>query len=471
MQIFSKVAGYSYGRADIVRRAMSKKKLDELIKEREIFIAGAIKNGVQKEIAIELFDEMESFAKYAFNKSHAAAYAFISYRTAYLKANYPREYYASLITSVLGSTDKMTDYIDECGKVGIRVLPPDINLSDVNFSVENSDIRFGLLALKSVGLNFISSIIEERKRNGVYESFDDFVFRLKDADINKRQVEALIKSGAFDSFGKKRSQLYRVYEAAIDGAHSISKTTAHGQLDITQLMTGEEIANTMPKIEYPDLPEFPMKDLLLYEREILGLCFSGHILDSYDKHLAELKPREINTILNDEDLRDRSRVSVAGLITSRVVKKTKNDENMAFVKISDSYGEIELVVFPNMFNQYSSALVVDNVIFVEGQISLKDEEPAKIILNTCKTVMQNGEYDVIKKPSSKLYLKVKSIGEPIVNEIIELLREYSGETEIIFFDISTKKYVRASNLTISASEDVVFALKAILGEDAVVLKN
>ncbi len=471
MQIFSKVAGYSYGRADIVRRAMSKKKLDELIKEREIFINGAVNNGVEKDIATEIFDEMESFAKYAFNKSHAAAYAFISYRTAYLKANYPREYYASLITSVLGSTDKMTDYIDECGKVGIRVLPPNINFSDVNFSVENNDIRFGLLALKSVGVSFISSIIEERNRNGLYESFDDFVYRLRDTDINKRQVEALIKSGAFDVFGKKRSQLYRVYEAAIDGAHSISKTTAHGQLDITQLMTGEEIANTIPKIEYPDLPEFPMKDLLLYEREILGLCFSGHILDSYDMHLKVLKPREINTILNDEDLRDRSRVSVAGLITSRVVKKTKNDENMAFIKISDSFGEIELIVFPNMLSQYSTLLVVDNVIFVEGQMSLKDEEPAKIILNSCKTVLQNSDFEATKKSNSKLYLKVKSINEPIVNEIIELLKEYSGETEIIFYDIATKKYVRASNLTISASEDVVFALKAILGEDAVVLKN
>ena len=471
MQIFSKVAGYSYGRADIVRRAMSKKKMDELVKEREIFIEGAIKNGVEKGVATELFDEMESFAKYAFNKSHAAAYAFISYRTAYLKANFPKEYYASLITSVLGSTEKMADYIDECSKVGIRVLPPNVNYSDINFSVENNDIRFGLLAIKNVGISFISSIVEERARNGKYESFDDFIYRLKDSDINKRQVESLIKSGAFDSFGKHRSQLYRVYEAAIDGAHSISKTTANGQLDITQLMTGEEIANTIPKIEYPDLPEFSMKDLLLYERDVLGLCFSGHILDSYTKHLSELKPREINSIMGDEGLHDRSYMSVAGLITSRVVKKTKNDENMAFVKISDSYGEIELIVFPKMFSQYSALLTVDNVIFVEGQLSLKDEEPPKIILNSCKTVHTNSEHESLKKNTSKLYLKVKSIKEPMVNEIIELLKEYSGETEIIFYDIESKKYVRASNLTITASDDVIFALKAILGEDSVVLKN
>ena len=470
MQIFSKVAGYSYGRADIVRRAMSKKKVDELIKEREIFIDGAIRNGVEEKTAIELFDEMESFAKYAFNKSHAAAYAFISYRTAYLKANFPKEYYASLITSVLGSTEKMSEYIDECGRIGIRVLPPDVNHSDINFSIENDDIRFGLLAIKNVGVSFISSIVSERKQNGEYESFDDFVYRLKDSDINKRQVEALIKSGAFDVFGKRRSQLFRVYEMAIDSAHSISKTTANGQLDITQLMTGDEIASTIPKIDYPDVAEFSMKDLLLYERDVLGLCFSGHILDSYDKHLSVLKPREINSILGDEALKDRSSVSVAGLITSRTVKKTKKDENMAFVKISDSYGEIELVVFPNMLNQYSSYLVVDNVIYVEGQISVKDEEPPKIILNSCKAVLSNSDFENIKKTSSKLYLKVKSVKDPLVNEIIELLKEYSGDTEIIFYDSEQKKYVRASNLTITASDDVIFALKAILGDDAVVLK-
>ncbi len=471
MQIFSKVAGYSYGRADIVRRAMSKKKIADIAKEREIFIKGAMDNGVSKYTATELFDEMESFAKYAFNKSHAAAYAYISYRTAYLKANFPKEYYASLITSVLGSTDKMTSYIDECGKVGIRVLPPDVNFSDVTFSVENDDIRFGLLAIKNVGVSFISSIVNERIQNGKYESFDDFVYRLKNSDINKRQVESLIKAGAFGSFGKRRSQLYRVYESAIDGVHSISRTTANGQLDITQLMTGEDLANTMPRLEYQDVPEFSMKDLLLYEREVLGLCFSGHILDSYDKHLSKLKPTEINSILSDDMLRDRSRVSVAGLITAKTVKKTKNDENMAFLRVSDSYGEIEVIVFPKVLSKFSSILNIDNVIFAEGQISIKDEEPPKIILNSAVSVQSNSELESNKKIDSKLYLRVNSIKEPIVNEIVELLREYSGDTEIIFYDTQQRKYIKATGLTINASEDVLFALKAILGDDAVVLKS
>ena len=471
MQIFSRVAGYSYGRADIVRRAMSKKKVDELIREREIFIKGAVDNGLEEEVAASLFAEMESFAKYAFNKSHAAAYAFISYRTAYLKANFPKEYYASLITSVLGATDKMTSYIDECGKVGIQVLPPDINYSDVTFSVENNAIRFGLLAIKNVGISFISSIVNERAQNGKFESFDDFVYRLKDSDINKRQVEALIKAGAFDSLGKSRAQLYRVYELAIDGAQSISKSTANGQLDITQLMSGDDLANTIPKIDYPDIPEFAMKDLLLYEREVLGLCFSGHILDSYDKHLEVLKPTEISSILVNESLKDRAFVKIAGLITSRSVKKTKNEENMAFLKLSDSYGEMEVIVFPKALNSYSSILNVDSVIFVEGQISIKDEEPPKIILNSAQAVKSNSEYEVNKKIDSVLYLRVKSIKEPIVNEIIELLKEYSGDTDIVFFDSSEKKYIKATGVSITASEDVLFALKAILGDDSVVLKS
>lgn len=471
MQIFSKVANYSYGRADIVRRAMSKKKVDELKRERDIFIDGAVSNGVSEECAIELFDEMESFAKYAFNKSHAAAYAVISYRTAYLKAKYPKEYYASLITSVLGSMEKVSEYIDECGKMGINVLPPDINYSDVLFSVENNNIRFGLLALKNVGRSFISSIVEERRENGRYESFDDFVLRLKGSDMNKRQVESLIKAGAFDSLGKRRAQLYRVYESAIDGAQSLSRTTANGQLDITQFMSGEEIASTIPKIVYPDIPEFSMKELLLFERDILGLCFSGKVLDSYEKHLAVLKPVEISSIINDEGIREKSNVSVAGLITSRTVKKTKNDETMAFIKLSDSYGEIELIVFPKSYDKYGDLLYNDNVVFVNGTINLKEDEPPKIILSSATQVLQDSEFNKAEeKRESKLYLKVASVNSSTVNDIISLLKEYDGDTEVILFETVTKKYVKASGVKISVNDSIISALKMILGPDSVVYK-
>lgn len=472
MQIFSKVANYSYGRADIVRRAMSKKKIDELLKEREIFIDGAISNGVSKNIATELFDEMESFAKYAFNKSHAAAYAVISYRTAYLKCKYPKEYYASLITSVLGNVNKIIEYIEECEKLGIKVLPPDVNHSDVNFSVEENSVRFGLLALKNVGRNFISSIVNERKENGQYKDFDDFLFRLKGTDMNKRQLEALIKAGVFDSFGKTRLQLFSVYEDALNAVQRISKSTQNGQLDIMQFLSAEEVEETIPKINYPESIEFDIKDKLLYEREILGMCFSGHILDSYSKHLNELSPSKLTEILTNPDIKDRTSVNVAGLIVQKTVKKTKSDENMAFIKLADSCGEIELVVFPKTFFKYSDNLFIDNVIFVNGQISLSDEQEPKIIANTITNVMQNDFYKkTTPKTSSKLYLKVQSIDSNVVSEIISLLKEYSGDTEIVFYDLSKKKYIRANDVKINVNQNIISALKMILGEDAVVLKD
>ena len=472
MQIFSKVANYSYGRADIVRRAMSKKKIDELLKEREIFIEGAISNGVSKDVATELFDEMESFAKYAFNKSHAAAYAVISYRTAYLKCKYPKEYYASLITSVLGNVGKIIEYIEECEKLGIKVLPPDVNHSDVNFSVEENSVRFGLLALKNVGRNFISAIVNERMQNGQFKDFDDFLYRLKGSDMNKRQLEALIKGGVFDSFGKTRLQLFAVYEDALNAMQRISKSTQNGQLDIMQFLSAEEVEETIPKIDYPEPIEFDIKDKLLYEREILGMCFSGHILDSYSKHLNELSPSKLAEILNNPDIKDRTSVNVAGLVVQKTVKKTKNDENMAFVKLADSCGEIELVVFPKAYLKYSDQINTDNVIFVTGQISLSDEQEPKIIVNTIENVMQNQFYK--KSPinsTSKLYLKVQSIDSNVVTEIISLLKEYTGDTEIVFYDLSKKKYIRANNVKISVNQNIISALKMILGEDAVVLKD
>lgn len=472
MQIFSKVANYSYGRADIVRRAMSKKKIDELLKEREIFIEGAISNGVSKDVATELFDEMESFAKYAFNKSHAAAYAVISYRTAYLKCKYPKEYYASLITSVLGNVGKIIEYIEECEKLGIKVLPPDVNHSDVNFSVEENSVRFGLLALKNVGRNFISAIVNERIQNGQFKDFDDFLYRLKGSDMNKRQLEALIKGGVFDSFGKTRLQLFAVYEDALNAMQRISKSTQNGQLDIMQFLSAEEVEETIPKIDYPEPIEFDIKDKLLYEREILGMCFSGHILDSYSKHLNELSPSKLTEILNNPDIKDRTSVNVAGLVVQKTVKKTKNDENMAFVKLADSCGEIELVVFPKAYLKYSEQINTDNVIFVTGQISLSDEQEPKIIVNTIENVMQNQFYK--KSPinsTSKLYLKVQSIDSNVVTEIISLLKEYTGDTEIVFYDLSKKKYIRANNVKISVNQNIISALKMILGEDAVVLKD
>ena len=473
MQIFSKIAGYSYGRADIVRRAMSKKKEEEMKKEHDVFISGAISNGVDEKTASELFEEMESFAKYAFNKSHAAAYAIISYRTAYLKARYPQEYYASLITSVLGSVDKMTEYIEECSKKRIKILLPDVNFSQTSFSVDNGNIRFGLLALKNVGRSLINSIIEEREKNGKYVSFEDFIYRLREADINKRQIEALIKVGAFTSLGKNRSQLIKVYENAVESALSISRATQGGQLDMTSLMGEDDLKETTIKISYPDVKEFEQSQLLLMEKEISGLFFSGHILDSFSKNLDEIKPRKILSIIgNQEDIigaRDKEKVKIAGIITSRMIKRTKNDDNMAFIKVEDASGEIEIIVFPKQFIRYSDVLIVGKVICVSGSVTIKDEEPPKIIMEDGAILVHNDSF-VMKEKPKRLYLKVETIKSKMATDIIELLKEFKGDTEVVFFDNTEKKYVKSAEIKINIDENVVSALKMLLGENNVILK-
>ena len=477
MQMCVNIAGYSYGHADIVRRAMSKKKTDDMENERAAFISGALKNGVSSDVANELFEEMLGFAKYAFNKSHAVAYAIISYRTAYLKAKYPREYYASLITSVLGNIPKINEYVDECEKINIHVLPPDVNKSDVNFSIDDKNIRFGLLALRNVGRNFVSSIVEEREKNGLYKSFDDFIYRLREADINKRQIEALIKSGAFDSLGKNRAQLLFMYDEIVDSATNLNRTTAHGQTDIFSAMgDGEGYSDMIPNTEYPNMEELSKKELLKYEKEFTGMYFSGHILDSYKDHINQLKPIKIATVLGSEEepskYKEKDPIKLCGLVTSRVIKQTKKNENMAFITLEDDSGEIEIVVFPKAYEKLGHLLTVENVIFVKGTVNIKDEESVKVLLNDAQVVLQNSEFlETAQKGESKLYLKVDKIDSPIVQEIIDVLKEFSGETKVIFFDASTKKYSKISGISISINEEILFILKELLGHDNVIYKD
>ena len=476
MQMCVKIAGYSYGHADIVRRAMSKKKASVMEQERSEFINGALNNGISETVANELFEEMLGFAKYAFNKSHAVAYAVIAYRTAYLKVKYPKEYYASLITSVLGNISKTNEYIDECEKLNIHVLPPDVNRSDVSFSVDETNIRFGLLALKNVGRSFISSIVKERELNGPYKSFEDFIFRLKSADINKRQIEALIKAGAFDSLGKKRSQLMSKYEEIVDSATNLSRTTAHGQTDIFSMMDDGSDKDILPQFKYPEIEEFSKKELLMFEKEVAGIYFSGHILDSYSKHIAQISPVKIVDITGNEEkesvYKEKDKVTVAGIITSRTVKQTKKKENMAFITVEDSSGEVEVIVFPAFYEKYADVLVVENIVSITGNVSVREDEPCKILLANAENVVQNSDFEEKpKKSSPKLYLKVNSMKEPVVKEITKLLKDFSGDAEIIFYDSQTKKYVKATELSISVNEQVLTILKAILGGESVIYKE
>ena len=400
MSIFRVIAGYTYGHADIVRRAMSKKKASVLEAERSDFLAGAEKNGMSREAANRLFDDMGSFANYAFNKSHAAAYALISYRTAYLKAHHPGAYFAALLTSVLGNQPKMAEYTAECAKYGIRVLPPDINESHMNFHASRTgkggDIRYGLLALKNVGEAFLRAILTERRRKP-FASFEDFLDRLSGHDMNKRQVEALIKAGAFDGFPTHRAQLLAVYESMIDTLSAKTRANLEGQMDMFSAIA--DASAPAPAFRYPDVPPYSLREKLMLEKEASGMFFSGQLLDDYTDCVAAIDPTPIFDIVAGEESEegsthtDRERVTVAGVITSVTHKTTKKDERMAFFSLEDAGGVMECVVFPKTLTRYRDAIAADRAVFVEGNLSIREDEPPKLLVSTVSPLVDNAHFN------------------------------------------------------------------------------
>ncbi len=406
MSIFRVMAGYTYGHADIVRRAMSKKKASVLEAERADFVAGAEQRGMTHAEADKLFDDMGSFANYAFNKSHAAAYALISYRTAYLKAHHPGAYFAALLTSVLGNQPKMAEYTAECAKYGIRVLPPDINESAMNFHAsvtgKGGYIRYGLLALKNVGEAFLRAILAER-RIKPFGSFEDFLDRLKGHDLNKRQVEALIKAGAFDSFPTHRAQLLEVYESMIDTLTAKNRANLEGQMDMFSV--GSAAAEASPVFTYPNIPPYTLREKLMLEKEASGMFFSGQLLDDFDQCVKALNPMPIADLVRSEDendellierdtlsLTDKAKVTVAGIITSVTHKTTKRDERMAFFSVEDSGGTIECIAFPKVFERDADVIQVDHAVFVEGNLSVRDDEAPKVLVSVLGLLVDNAHF-------------------------------------------------------------------------------
>ncbi len=408
MSIFRVMAGYTYGHADIVRRAMSKKKASVLEAERTDFVAGAEKNGMTHDEAEQLFDDMGSFANYAFNKSHAAAYALISYRTAYLKAHHPGAYFAALLTSVLGNQPKMAEYTAECARYGIRVLPPDINESQMNFHASRTgrggDIRYGLLALKNVGEAFLRAILAERRRKP-FTSFEDFLDRLAGQDLNKRQVEALIKAGAFDGFPTHRAQLLAVFESMIDTQAVKTRANLAGQMDMFSMATDEVAA--APAFSYPDIPPYTLREMLMLEKEASGMFFSGQLLDDYTRCVKALQPKEISELIpaeDDEDaptLPDKTRVTVAGVITSVTHKTTKKEERMAFFSVEDAGGTIECLAFPKVYERDREIIASDNAVYVEGNLSVREDEAPKILVSTMGLLVDNDHFGGIDPREKK----------------------------------------------------------------------
>ena len=399
MQIVRDLAGYSLGRADLVRRAMGKKKLDVMAKEREIFIngqvdengnvvvPGCVRNGIDEESANKIFDEMAEFAKYAFNKSHAACYAVVAYRTAYLKAYYPAEFMAATLNSYLGNLDKIPQYIDECKELGIQILKPEINKSYEKFTVENGKIRFGLGSIKNVGTKPVGNIVEDRKENGEFKSFTDFCERIAEKEVNKKCIESLIKSGAFDEFEQTRSTLLASFEGIIDIIQSEKKKGLSGQVSMFDLGTEEEKEElNEKKYTFEEHNELPEKELLSLEKEMLGIYISGHPLEKLREQIE--KQTNINTIdlkeldeqmqttADDEALelikqntkpkfQDGQNVKYAGIITSIKKKYTKNNKIMAFVTIEDLYGTAEVIVFENAYLKAGKSLVEENIVLVD----------------------------------------------------------------------------------------------------------
>jgi len=483
MQICRSLAGYSYARADNVRRAMSKKKEDVMKAERVDFVKGAVERGVSIEVAEDIFEEMLGFAQYAFNKSHATAYGILSYRTAYLKAHYPTEYFASLLTSVLDNTVKVREYILDAQRFGISVLSPDVNKSRETFATDGKNIRFGLLAVKNVGRNFAKAVISKRE-NRKYSSFSDFVSRLIDADINKRTVESMIKCGVFDSLGVNRNSLMSCFEGIIDSEHNKVRNNISGQMD----MFSQAIdVDSDIEYDYPKLEEYPMRVLLTMERESSGMYFSGQMIDDYSTHIASISPDSIADIIREVAVdsqegikakyKDRSSVTVAGIITSKKIKALKNGDNMAFITVEDRYAQIEVVVFAKQYNQCYDLLEEESGVAVKGTLSLEDSESPKILLSFVEKLITNDDMGNNTKTDSaqknvekRFYIRVKSLNDERINKLQRICAFNSGKYSVVLFDESSKKYSVLKGATLTDDDAVVSRLNLIFSKENVVFK-
>ncbi len=463
---------------------MGKKKLDVMAKEREIFIngqvdedgnivvPGCVRNGIDAESANKIFDEMAEFAKYAFNKSHAAAYAVISYRTAYLKAYYPAEFMAATLNSYLGNLDKIPDYIDECRRLSIEILKPDINKSYTRFTVDNNKIRFGLGSIKNVGNAAVNEIVTERQENGEFKSFTDFCERIKKLSVNKKCVESLIKSGAFDNFEQTRSTLMASFETIIDTISDSDKKSFDGQVsmfDMGEKLNKQELDDI--KYNYTILPEYTEKELLFMEKEMLGIYISGHPLQKIkdqiemQTNINTFKMRKINSDIEEtgiSEYQDNQPVKYAGIITSVKKKYTKSNKLMAFVTVEDLYGPTEIICFENCYQNCSNILVEDNIVLVDGRLSVREDDDTKIVAREIK------EFGVQKKKI--LSINITNVSEEGKNRLRGAIKFFSGDRNNIEIQIiNNDRKDMAGGLFIN--EEIFNELKEIVGEDNVKIEE
>lgn len=482
MQICRKLAGYSYGRADLVRKAMAKKKAAVMEQERQNFIygktdengrvecVGAVQNGVSEEDANAIFDEMASFASYAFNKAHAAAYAYISYQTAYLKYHYKSAYMAALMTSVISNADKINEYMSYCKQSGIRVLPPDINRGEVGFTVSGQDISFGLLGIKNLGRGVIEHILAERALGGAFTSLYNFCRRMHGKDVNKRAIENLIKSGAFDSFPHNRAEMLESYEAMVEYIDEDSRTNVEGQIDFfASASSGER-----PKFEIQRREEFSVGELLDFEKEAVGLYVSGHPLNQAETLRKEIKPAEIGTLLKigEESPQriDGKPVKLLAIIRSRRVMTTRAGQPMAFVQVEDKTGLLELVVFPKVYAECMECLEEGRILMISGKVSVREEEPAKIL---CDFLCDYRKFKPKQTRTSNggIYLKFASAEDTRIEAAKKILSRYPGTEKVYFYLNDRKKMLLLKGVSAERNEVMFSELRGLLSEKDVAYKQ
>ena len=475
MQIVMELAGYTLGRSDLVRRAMSKKKGDVMQRERQNFVygneeehvPGCINRGIDEKTANKIFDEMIDFAKYAFNKSHAAAYAVVAYQTAYLKCHYPAEFMAALITSVLDRTDKVSEYIAHCRKLDIPILPPDINEGYSQFSVSGNAIRYGLSALKSVGRPVIDAIVAEREAHGRYRDLKDFISRLSNKEVNKRTIESFIKSGALDSFPANRRQMMMIYVQLIDQVNQEKKSAMTGQMSLMDLL-GEEEKKAFD-IKYPDVAEYEKEEKLSFEKEVLGIYVSGHPLEDYQNLMDTNINATTHDFIADAETgetvaKDQIYYTIGGMIAAKTVKMTKSNQNMAFITLEDLLGSLEVVVFPKKYEQYRSILEPDSKILVYGRASISEDE-GKLLLERAVSFDEIPKHVYVQCLNKEAYAQQE-------NAIYDIIDKYPGSSPVT---VCLKEEHQSKDLGrqfyLKAGEEAIGELKQLLGEGKVLCRQ
>ena len=494
IEIFRRLGGYSLGQADMVRRAMSKKKVKDIEREREAFlrgdrsrnISGCIANGIPADVAEAIYDEIYDFANYAFNKAHAVCYAVVAYQTAWFKYHYPREYMAALLTSVLDSTDKVSEYINECRDMGIALLPPDVNRSRDSFTVEEEGIRFGLVAIKNIGRGFIQNMVREREERGLFTGFQDFCQRMYDYDINKRAVENLIRAGAFDCFGAYRSQLVAIHDKLLDSIGDSRRQNVEGQLDFFGMAAGA--ARQAPaEMALPRIDEFPLDERMRQEREVTGLYLSGHPMNAYREAAQRAGAVHIGSVNEDfaqeggpTVYQDEQRITVAGIVTAYKTKSTRAGNLMAYATVEDDTSSIELLCFAKVLERCGRFLKEGSAVVVQGKLSVRDEKPPQILCDNVAP-LGGGEGtllpDAPPPPQARagvqvlegntLWIRLSSAQDPLLRHVNRVINMFPGQTPARLVFADTGKRLGAGCLL---AKSLVEELIEVLGQENVVIR-